>query len=89
MTVNGVCHALWEDQGQTHLCGKPDEHNSWHQCACGALLFRGASSLTDEQRHMRSVDCPQCLAKAGRPCHHKQAVMTGVHAERQAKAGRP
>lgn len=93
MTVNGICHALWEDEG-THLCGKTANHSNWHLCACGAMLLMGASSLTDEVRHWRSVDCPVCEARSGRPCIHRTAhggsvVMPAVHAERQAKAGRP
>lgn len=90
MTVNGICHALWEEGDHTHVCGRLDNHDSWHLCACGTLLHTGRSSLSDEQRQLRSVDCPECLARAGRPCHTKiGAVMTGVHAERAAEAGRP
>lgn len=89
MTVNGVCHVLWEDP-ETHLCGRQADHGAWHQCPCGATLLMGGSALTDEARHMRSVPCPECLARSGRPCIHRvehgpDRVMPGVHASR-AKA---
>jgi hypothetical protein len=92
MTVNGICHALWEEDEGTHLCGKPTDHGHWHLCVCGALLHTGRASLTDEQRHWRSVDCPACLARSGRPCVHRREhgsdiVMPAVHAERAAAAG--
>lgn len=83
MTVNGICHTLWEIEGNMHLCGKAAEHVSWHGCACGAVLHVNTSTLTDEQRRMRSKDCPECLAKKGRPCHTTRgAVMSGVHSSR-------
>jgi len=99
VTVNGICHTLWTDQvpasagdrqvaPETHLCGRQSDHNSWHLCPCGAMLLTGRTGLTDEQRHHRSVDCPECLAKSGRPCHTTAgAVMTGVHATRAKAAG--
>lgn len=89
MTVNGVCHMLWDD-GDTHLCGKAKEHGIMHLCACGAALPMGSSALTDEVRKLRSVDCPTCLARSGRPCiarreHGSDVVMPGVHADRAAR----
>jgi len=87
VTVNGICHATWDD-GDLHLCGKPAEHGFMHLCACGASLLMGASSLTDEQRMGRKLDCPVCLAKSGRPCHTKGgAVMSGIHRERSLESG--
>lgn len=91
MTTNGVCHTLWVVDDETHLCGRVDDHDGWHLCACGELLHTGRTSLSDEQRYWRSVDCPNptCLSRAGRPCHTTTgAVMTGVHAERKARAER-
>lgn len=83
MTINGVCHTMWEDTDAIHLCGKPADHEWLHLCACGAVLLRGTSSLTDEQRQLREQDCPVCLARSGRPCHTKEGtVMSGVHTER-------
>jgi hypothetical protein len=83
MTVNGVCHTLWDDV-VVHVCGKRAGHDWAHVCACGAVLYTGASSLTPEQRELRARDCPVCHARAGRPCHTKiGAVMTGVHVERE------
>lgn len=83
MTVNHICHTMWEEHDVLHLCGKPEGHGWSHVCACGAILYMGTSHLTDEQRQLRSEDCPVCLARAGRPCHTtKGAVMSGIHAER-------
>jgi hypothetical protein len=92
VTVNGTCHTLWSHEDETHLCGRQADHGNWHLCACGELLLVGSSSLTDEQRHWRSVDCPACLARSGRPCVHRRehgsdVVMPAVHAERAAAAG--
>lgn len=85
MTVNGICHTMWEDVEVQHICGKAANHASWHGCPCGAVLMINTSSLTDEQRALRANDCPVCLAKHGRPCHtRKDVVMTGVHRERRA-----
>lgn len=89
MTRNGVCHAVWEVDDETHLCGRYADHTGWHLCACGEALHTGRSSLTPEQMHWRSVDCTVCLSRAGRPCHTRAgAVMTGVHAERRQRAER-
>lgn len=87
MTVNKVCHTSWDDV-VIHVCGKPEGHSHMHLCACGASLYVATSTLTDEQRHHRSVDCPECLARSGRPCHTTAGhVMTGVHASRVKAAG--
>jgi len=87
MTVNKVCHTTWDDV-VIHVCGKPEGHGVMHLCPCGAALLMGTTNLTDEQRHHRSVDCPECLARAGRPCHTDAGVtMTGVHASRHKAAG--
>jgi hypothetical protein len=92
MTINHICHTTWDDP-DTHVCGKHEGHGNWHQCACGATLLMGGSALTDEVRHYRSVPCPECLAREGRPCiarraHGSDHVMTGVHASRAKAAGR-
>jgi hypothetical protein len=87
VTVNGICHMLWDDDG-IHLCGKTAEHGFMHLCACGASLLMGTSSLTDEVRQARKPDCPVCNARSGRPCHTKAgAVMTGIHRERSLESG--
>ena len=90
MTVNGICHTLWEDEhSETHVCGRTDDHDSWHLCACGAMLLTGRSHLTPEQRELRKLDCPECNARAGRPCHTMAGhVMSGVHASRAPEGDR-
>lgn len=91
VTVNGVCHTMWEVDDVSHLCGRIDDHAGWHLCACGELLHTGQHALSAEQMLWRSVDCPNptCLSRAGRPCHTTTgAVMTGVHAERRSRAER-
>ena len=86
MTVHNTCHTLWEDV-VTHVCGRNHNHDGWHLCPCGAILYVGKSNLTDEQIAARSEPCTECLARAGRPCHTKAgAVMSGVHATRSKSA---
>jgi hypothetical protein len=55
VTVNGVCHTLWQDDPQTHLCGRQSGHRSWHQCACGAVLD---IPLIDQKRARREPAVP-------------------------------
>ena len=91
MTVGNICHTAWDAQGHTHVCGKEPNHSSWHLCACGELLMLGRIDITDEVMFWRSVDCPDCLARAGRPCVHRKdhgsdLVMAGVHETRRRKA---
>lgn len=92
MSLHGKCHTWWDVEGTSHLCGKDADHQHMHICVCGEVLLMGTSSLSDEQRWYRQPDCPECLARSGRPCVARRdgasdLVMTGVHAGRARAAG--
>jgi hypothetical protein len=63
------------------VCGRQEDHESWHLCVCGAVLF---TNTTRDVSPARAVPCPVCLAGVGKPCHTKLlSPMSGVHTERR------
>lgn len=75
-----ACHEHWTTGDRHHVCGRSENHDSWHLCVCGELLHTNRPVV---QSPARQVACPACLAGPGSPCHTKLlSPMSGVHTER-------